>query len=186
MKSYFSSFEITIQLLLTVSISASASSPRIHMVWFDTFTLIQYLLPFEPLCSNKTRTLCTPLWPEECWEKSAKTVLKSSKPSFPVVRYLLISSVLLGYCVSVCLHTPLCAVNESAVEGNCFSCSYFSRGAYRPLQPWLKLFSRFKNASASNFNLPGVISHSLSTAPYMDLQLFSSHTIWYTFIFQVL
>lgn len=95
----------------------------------------------------------------------AKMVLKSSKPFFPSGA-VFTKSVLLSYCVLVCWHARLCVQNESSVESNCFSHLYFSRGAYRPLQPWLKLFSRFKSASASNFNLPGVISHSLSTVPY--------------------
>lgn len=75
-------------------------------------------------------------------------------------------SVLLSNCVLVCWHAHLCVRNESSVESNCFSHSYFSRAAYRPLQPWLKLFSCVKSASASNFHLPGVISHSLPTEPY--------------------
>lgn len=137
-----------------------------------------HTVSFEPWCSSKTRTAVLNVVPRRLRGKSTKTVLKSFKPSFPVVQYLIILSVLLGYCVLMCLHTHLCALNESSVECNCFSCSYFSRGAYRPLQPWLKLFSRFKNASASNFNLPGVISQSLSTVPYMDLQLLSCHMLY--------
>lgn len=122
----------------TFRLSLSASTSSLRSQHWDSTPSFSYLFIYFKCAlwlSNRTLTTVNIMVTRRLLRPSTETVLKSSKASFPVVHCLLILSVLLGFCVLVCLHTCLCAANELAVESNCFSCSSFSRGAYGPLQP---------------------------------------------------